>query len=175
MKKKENKQTDKILSILAVVLWMGLIFYLSSQVAEQSSRLSSGITQAILRAIGAFFPKARIDMVYMGFLVRKLAHFLCYLVLGILVLNVFSKFSVLGHKRFLFSAIVCVLYAVTDEIHQLFVPGRGCQIRDVLIDSFGAGAGFILFMIISKFILLKKQRKDGSLLNDNMDGKRNIS
>jgi VanZ family protein len=155
----ENKPINKILSWLAVILWMGLIFYLSSQVADQSARLSSGITEFFIRMITAVFPKIHIDMEYLGFAIRKLAHFLSYLVLGILVLNAFGKCGVHGYKRILFSAIVCILYAASDEIHQLYVPGRGGQIRDVLIDSSGAGTGFILYSITRKFSLLKKESK----------------
>lgn len=158
----EKKLIKMILPWLAVILWMGLIFCLSSQVAEQSSRLSSGITQFVIRMITGIFPKVQIDMQYLGFLVRKLAHFLCYLVLGVLVLNAFGKTGVLGYKRVLFSAIVCVLYAATDEIHQLFVPGRGGQIRDVLIDSFGAGTGFIFYFIICKFVPVKRKATEAT-------------
>jgi len=43
-----------------------------------------------------------------------------------------------------------VLYACTDEIHQLFVPGRGAQMSDVLLDSAGAGLGIVLFVTIRR-------------------------
>ena len=79
------------------------------------------------------------------------------MVLGVLVLNAFGKTGVRGYRHILFSAIVCVLYAATDEIHQLFVPGRGGQIRDVLIDSIGAGTGFIFYFIICKFVPAKRR------------------
>ena len=45
---------------------------------------------------------------------------------------------------------VCILaYAVTDEIHQAFVPGRACAPMDVLIDSAGAATGAALMVAIS--------------------------
>ena len=156
----QRKPIHLILSWVAVVLWMGLIFYLSAQVADQSAKLSSGITQFIISIIHGIFPKINIDLESLGFLVRKLAHFLCYLVLGVLVLNAFGKCGVKGYKRILFSAIVCILYAASDEIHQLYVPGRGGQIRDVLIDSFGAGTGFLLYFAIGKLNAMKKERKN---------------
>lgn len=156
----QRKPIHLILSWVAVVLWMGLIFYLSAQVADQSAKLSSGITQFIINVIHGVFPKIHIDLESLGFLVRKLAHFLCYLVLGVLVLNAFGKCGIKGYKRILFSAIVCILYAASDEIHQLYVPGRGGQIRDVLIDSFGAGTGFIFYFAIGKLNTMKKERKN---------------
>lgn len=46
-----------------------------------------------------------------------------------------------GFKAFTLALGICILYAISDEFHQLFVPGRGGQIRDVLIDSTGAIVG----------------------------------
>lgn len=160
----ESKRINIILSWLAVVLWMGLIFILSAQVADQSAKLSSGITQFIINAINAVSPKIHIDINSLGFAVRKLAHFLCYLILGLLVLNAFKKCGVHGLKRIIFSAIVCILYAASDEIHQLYVPGRGGQIQDVLLDCSGAASGFLLERIAHKIRLRKKQEKHDTLL-----------
>lgn len=167
----QNKPVHILLSWLVVVLWMGLIFYLSAQVADQSAKLSFGVTQFFINLLHTVFPGIHIDIQTLGFVVRKLAHFLCYLVLGLLVLNAFGKSGVKGYKRFLFSAIVCILYAASDEIHQLYVPGRGGQIRDVLIDSFGAGTGFILYIAIGKLHALKKERKN-KVLPDNPESDR---
>lgn len=158
-----NKPIHIILSWLAVLLWMGLIFCLSAQVAEESARLSSGITQFIISIINRIFPKIHIDISSFGFAVRKLAHFLCYLVLGLLVLNALKNNGVHGNKRILLSAIICILYAASDEIHQLYVPGRGGQIRDVIIDFCGSASGFILERIIHKIRSGKKQVNSDTL------------
>lgn len=45
----------------------------------------------------------------------------------------------------LLALATCIVYAVSDEIHQLFVPGRGAQVKDVMIDSTGAFAGIIIY------------------------------
>lgn len=160
---KVNKPIHIVLSWLAVLLWMGLIFCLSAQVADESARLSSGVTQIIVNIINGIFPKVRIDINSFGFVVRKLAHFICYLVLGLLVLNALKSSSVHGYKRILLSAIICILYAASDEIHQLYVPGRGGQIRDVFIDFSGSVSGFILERVIHKIRSIKKHEKSDSL------------
>ena len=49
------------------------------------------------------------------------------------------------------------IYACIDEIHQLFIPGRGSQIRDVLIDSIGAIMGLIFINLI---FMLKNRIKE---------------
>lgn len=141
----------KILPWAAVILWMALIFYFSAQVAEQSDRLSEGITEKIVAAIGKINPDAKFVVESMNHLVRKYAHFFVYLVLGVLMVNAFRSSGIPGCKGIIAALAVCVLYAVSDEIHQLFVPGRSGQFTDVLIDSAGAAIGaFITVMIRRK-------------------------
>jgi len=80
-------------------------------------------------------------------IVRKLAHFGVYFVLGVLMMNAQSISGMRDRKAFILSIVFCVLCAVIDEAHQLFVPGRGVQVMDVLIDSAGAIAGIWLYGI----------------------------
>ncbi len=135
----------KILYWAAVILWMALIFFLSSQVAEQSNQLSTGITEAIVNTIEKIIPDSEYAVEGLNHIVRKNAHFIAYLVLGALTVNALRSSGVHGYKGIIAALIICVIYAASDEIHQLFVPGRGGQVTDVLIDSAGAliGSGII--------------------------------
>jgi VanZ family protein len=56
------------------------------------------------------------------------------------------------------SAAFCILYAVADELHQLFVPGRAASPVDVLIDTGGALLGILLFALL-RFLIRKKRSK----------------
>lgn len=131
----------KTLSWAAVLIWAAFIFFLSSQAAEQSDRLSTGITQAIVETIEGIVPDAEIVVGSLNHLIRKYAHFFAYLILGLLVAGALTNSGVHGLKRILAAVLICVLYASSDEIHQLFVPGRGGMVTDVLIDSAGAVIG----------------------------------
>lgn len=51
--------------------------------------------------------------------------------------------------------IICMLYAISDELHQLFIPGRSAEIRDVFIDSFGATVGIFIYIL---FICIKNSK-----------------
>ena len=133
---------------LPSALWMVLIFFLSSQPAVSSNYLSKGITKLILEILGKILPidveisTADVYVSQLNHFIRKLAHFFSYMILGILISNGFKKS---GSKRvFLFSFVICVIYAVSDELHQLFVPGRGCQLKDIIIDSAGSLSGIFL-------------------------------
>lgn len=139
-----------ILSWAAVILWMLFIFYLSSQVAEQSNQLSTGITQAIMKLLGKLAPGIEPDLNSFNYFVRKNAHFMAYLLLGLLSYNAMGKSRLHSLRSALFALLICVLYAISDEVHQLFVPGRGGQVTDVLIDSAGAMVGIGLYFIVMR-------------------------
>ena len=87
------------------------------------------------------------------FPVRKAAHASEYALLGILVFGVARK-KEMTKRQMLCAILVTVLYAASDELHQLFVPGRSCQLRDVLIDTAGAVAGVEI-----QYIILNRYRK----------------
>ena len=81
--------------------------------------------------------------------IRKLAHFTAYLILGVLVYNLLLCYFT-NKKSLILSLIICLLYAISDEIHQMFVPGRAGQIRDVLIDFSGTTLGVISVWLIDR-------------------------
>ncbi len=144
----------KILSLVLLVLWMSCIFAFSAQPAEASSALSDRVKAMVVQIVERIFPSA-IDATesadesgFLITLIRKSAHFLAYLVLGILALWTFSCWG--APKRYVFSFALCVLYAASDEIHQIFVPGRAGRLFDVFIDSMGASLGLLTVFLYKK-------------------------
>ena len=132
------------LSWAAVILWMILIFAFSAQPAGESEQISHGITGIILKFIEnlAVTTGVNADLIKeVNYIVRKSAHLFLFFVLSWLVVNAFLKTGVKEISAFIFAFIVTSLYAGTDEIHQIFVPGRACLWSDVGIDSFGAILG----------------------------------
>ena len=71
-------------------------------------------------------------------IIRKNAHAFEFLVLAILVANVLKIFGLTGKNALVYIMFICLLCAVLDEYHQLFVPGRASQVTDVLIDFAGS-------------------------------------
>ncbi|HWQ88481.1 MAG TPA: VanZ family protein [Desulfitobacteriaceae bacterium] len=134
-----------LLSWTAVLLWLGLIFRLSSQAADQSGALSTGLTQIIVGMLVTLAPESNFDISQFDHLVRKYAHFTAYLVLSVLVINAKRRSGLKGWKWLFLALAFCLLYAVSDEIHQLYVPGRSGQIRDILIDGCGVLVGSIIY------------------------------
>ena len=92
------------------------------------------------------------------FLVRKTAHFTEYAILGALFyLNLIQFPKLNSHiKKLLLPILFSYLYAITDELHQVFVPGRSAQFRDILIDTLGASFGAtITYLTIKLFAKIK--------------------
>ena len=75
---------------------------------------------------------------YLDFFIKKSAHFSEYLILTIL------WYRALGKKNPSLAILISLAYAFSDEIHQLFVPGRGGNLRDVLIDGLGVFASVVI-------------------------------
>lgn len=140
----------KVISWLLVILWMALIFYLSHQPATESNNLSTGITERIVAIIERVTSDIDFDVSNFNNIVRKNAHFFAYLVLGMLLSNALSSNGITGSRRFLIALAICVLYAISDEIHQLFIPGRAGQVRDVIIDSAGATVGISGYLVFGR-------------------------
>ena len=117
---------------------MALIFYLSHQPATESNSLSTGITERVVAIIERVTSDIDFDVSNFNHIIRKNAHFFAYLILGVLVSNALKNN---GLKGFIIALAICILYAISDEVHQLFIPGRAGQVRDVIIDSAGAVVG----------------------------------
>ena len=148
----------RIISWIAVILWAVLIFSLSHQPVAQSSQLSVGITEVIVENVEKVSPNVEFNIGNFHHIVRKNAHFFLYLVFSFLVMNALRRSGMYGYRMIGLSLFVCVLYAISDEVHQLFVPGRGAQVKDVLIDSAGAIVGVGLYLVISRIMKSRSTR-----------------
>lgn len=148
-----------IMSWAAAAVWMLVIFAFSAQAAEQSSRLSAGVTEVVVKTVEKVAPKAEINVHSLNHIIRKNAHFFLYMILGLLVMNAFRRCGNTVKKSLVLSFLVCVLYAVSDEIHQLYVPGRGAQMTDVIIDSLGAVTGLLFYWLAGLVCTGRREKK----------------
>lgn len=143
---------------ISVILWMALIFYLSHQPATKSDDLSKGIKGFIVENTEKVAPKMELNNSISNHIIRKNAHFIVYLVLGFLAINAFISSGFLGFRGGGLALTVCILYAISDEFHQFFVPGRGPGVKDIFIDCIGACVGIGLFLLVSKMKRCLKNR-----------------
>ena len=148
----------KIFIFLALAI-MVLIFRFSMQDSSESSGISSKLTEFILnrfiRNYGDMSAEEKKNLLKTAeHIIRKLAHFSVYTVLG------FCMSSAIGKRKFLtggslITVSVGFAYACSDELHQYFVSGRSCRFTDVIIDTSGVVTGIIvsvaLFRILDRF------------------------
>lgn len=133
----------KIINLALLIGWMIFIFYMSHQPADVSSA-QSGFVLKLIEKLGITIDVAYVDIATT--IIRKGTHITEYAILGILSYNAFILFYN-RRQAMMIALLVTIGYAITDEVHQLFVVGRAGRATDVLIDSIGAiiGTGIGLF------------------------------
>lgn len=163
-----RKKFSIIIRIL-LIFWLLLIFTMSSFSPSTSNSQSS----FIINLISPYIKEIPADL--LTFIVRKSAHFLEYAILGILFYLNFRQLNSANLQKELISdkstkntiktkiksfisahpaisaALSSLLYATTDEFHQLFVPGRSGKISDVIIDFSGSVTGIIIILVLTKY------------------------
>lgn len=165
----------KILRIILIILLLAtfeLIFHFSSQNGEESSEVSRGVTNFFTRGNKKIQSESQADknitLWKIEKVIRKLAHFSIYTLVGILLMCIMITYKTNGMasiKGILLSLVIGALYATSDEIHQIFTPGRTALVTDAFIDSAGVLLGIMIVYGIYKLIgcirnktKLKKQK-----------------
>lgn len=140
---------------IIVAAIMAFIFFQSALPADLSSQESGRVVDLIIRLFQGILP---IDRQTMVFIVRKGAHFAEYTILGGFLVPAVTEWMAVDKTPVpdsvrsirIISWLVGTLYAVTDEIHQYFVPGRSCELRDIGIDSCGVLAGVLVVSLLMR-------------------------
>ena len=124
----------KTINLILLIIWMIIIFIMSSFNGNESSYQSN----LIVNFISNLFNINNLRL--LSLVVRKLAHFTEYLILGILMYN----YLCMNKKGVIFILSICIIYALSDEIHQIFISGRVFSLIDILIDTIGAYIGILI-------------------------------
>lgn len=160
-----GRKKTGIIWLFFMLVWMAVIFSFSAREADESAAMSHSVGRVIGRLVIPEYRSWSEDKQErfaekIDFPVRKCAHASEYAVLGVLILGTAYSFSKdRGKKRMLLCWCAGAFYAATDELHQLFVPGRSCQFRDVCIDSAGVLTGILLFSLIKHEIAKYNEKK----------------
>lgn len=165
--KNDTNKTKKILLLILVLIGCITIFCFSEFSAGESTKQSRGVTYNILKVLNrnklsekelTKFTK-KVNPV-----IRKIAHFSIYMILAIFTymfieeLNIKSKSEKEKlRKNIIYTCIFCIIYAIFDEIHQIYVPGRTGKAIDVIIDTLGSCMGITLLLVNN--IIKRKGKK----------------
>ena len=161
-----NNATDnkirRILAGICSLILMGVIFFFSSQPGEASDETSMGL-------LSMLFGQGLDFALLWNALARKVAHVLEYGALTVPVYCFFGTFRWSRAGQDLITALCCVLYAVSDELHQLFVEARSCEAFDVLVDALGVLLAVAGLHLLTAVFLRRKRKKTVSSDGDAVD------
>ncbi|SRR5579885_116199 len=138
----QPRQPSPLIEWLPIVLWAAVIFTFST-----SGFSAANTSRIVVPFLKWLFPGiSTAALVLANALTRKAAHFAEYGILFWLLIR-----GPLKGRPFLAMAL-CVAYALTDEGHQFFVPGRTASLYDVALDSTGAMFSGFLRAAISELV-----------------------
>lgn len=173
MKGREGKDTQKtwirVLTTVITVSIMAMIFFFSTEQAEQSDATSGFFSLWVLRLTHPGFEslpeEERVELYNrMQTVIRKIAHFTEFALLGFSIRLCLESWF--GGRRKCLGAAACIggaAYAGLDEWHQTLVDGRSGQWADVGIDTSGVLTGVLIATwILNRYIRKKKTDTSGS-------------
>lgn len=153
----KNNIKINILRMILIVLLIGtfgLIFGFSSQDGKESSGVSRKVTETITKGIKSIQEKPKDEkekiISRIEHIIRKIAHFSIYTAVGFLLIGLLSTYKLKNKWRIIITVIIGVLYAVSDEFHQSFSPGRTPMVTDVYIDTLGIILGILILLLIKE-------------------------
>ena len=149
---KNTKHAVRLWLFAAItLLMMTAIFWFSAQNADDSQRLSDGFLASL---IGQFLEGVLPSLSAKGmqFDIRKYAHMCEFMMLAVFAFLYASEYRF--WRRDLRAALLAfgfsLFYACTDEVHQIFVPGRACRFTDVLVDGVGIALGILVCRLLQR-------------------------
>lgn len=156
------------INIIRIVLFILIlttfitIFRFSSQDGQTSSSLSKEVTEKVTKRINKIqnLEETERKNVFSRIekIIRKIAHFSLYTIVGILLMSLACTYEFTEFKRGGISFLIGLMYACLDELHQFFISERSAQITDVMIDSMGVLFGILLVMLIYKIYTSRKEK-----------------
>lgn len=160
--KNEKNKIYRIIFLILIIINCATIFHFSSQNGDISGNTSGTVIKKVLNIFSKYKnlkEEEQIETIEkLQPFVRKMAHFSIYTLLGFNLMGFFKTLKIQKKSKIALSAILGVLYAISDEIHQMFSAGRTARIFDVGVDTCGVIFGILIIIILSKIIQKEKQR-----------------
>ena len=165
--KNNTNKAKRILLLILVLIGCITIFCFSEFSAGESTKQSRGLTYNILKVLNGnkLSEKELVKLTKrVNPVIRKIAHFSIYMILAIFTymfieeLNIKSKSEKERlRKNILYTCIFCIIYAIFDEIHQIYVPGRTGKVIDVIIDTIGSCMGISILLLNNSLKIIRKK------------------
>lgn len=149
--------------IILLVIWMVLVFGLSNQNGEESGNLSRMVANFL--AGGDTVKAETLEPI-----VRKVAHMTEYAIGGMLFYGITLTYPEgTRKKKIILSFAFVILYAASDELHQLYISDRSGNIKDVFIDTCGGALGIFAVYILEATIAAMDRKVQEDLKNPKLN------
>ena len=160
-----KKNIIRIILILLLAITFIVIFNFSNEDSIKSGNTSKKITNEITKNIDSIQKLDKVEKTKeldrIESIIRKIAHFSLYTLVGILLMAICSTYNLNEKIRIIISLLSGIVYAISDEIHQMFIAGRTAKPTDVFIDTLGVILGIVITMLILK-ITSNRNKKEKS-------------
>lgn len=146
---------------IPALLWMGVIFYSSSQPYEDqdlkptlAKYLDLTFLEPIFDHVSFVYHQSEVSIASLGiggfieFFIRKGAHVTVFLILCLLLYYAFTRTIASSRMAVLFAFFSTILYAIFDEWHQGWTPNRTPYIGDIFLDGIGAIIAVLIIFIL---------------------------
>lgn len=157
-----NLKIQRIIFGILTAITFITIFIFSNQNGEKSGSVSRDFTKKVIEILHIDKNLNEIEKENLiensQFIVRKLAHFTIYTIAGINLYGFINTYKIKNKSKIIGALLVGIIYATSDEIHQMFSGGRTPAVMDVFIDSCGVLFGINMFLITNKIIKNKNQK-----------------
>ena len=145
-----KKNIIRAVLLILIIVISSIIFGFSAQDGETSGGISKGVITIIADVFNLNGDTRNIFIEKGEGVIRKLAHFGIYTLLGLASMGFIATFNLKRKNQILITIIWGFLYASTDELHQMFINGRNASFLDVLLDTSGVIFGILLIIIYFK-------------------------
>ena len=165
------KPLVRVLLVIGILAVMVGIFILSGETRDESTATSDAVVNPIIKLFYPDFDNLDADKQYtvsreFNVTVRTGAHYLEYLLLGTLLVGLALTFVTDNLPIYILIPLgIGALYAISDEIHQHFVPGRSCQVSDMIIDTCGALTGILIVLTVVCIIKARNEKQKTTVDN----------
>ncbi|WP_026882543.1 VanZ family protein [Clostridium akagii] len=158
----------KVIIVVLCILCFGFIFYNSTKPGDVSNEKSYSILNKIRAEYRQLDGEEKLEYNQLpasareeklNLIIRKNAHAFEYCMLAIVVCLILAQFGLKGRGAVIYIMFICLLYAVLDEFHQLYVPGRTSSVRDVLIDFLGSLIGMGFYYLAGYLFFNRRKNK----------------
>ncbi len=119
---------ERFVPWLPPLLWMTLIFSMSSR---STIPVAPGLSPQLIAAAG---------------------HIVVYAILAVLLVRALNGYITSWQRRAALAWVIAVLYGISDEFHQSFVPRRYATVEDVILDAIGAAIGLLIYRYATQWL-----------------------